>query len=470
MKRISLFKIAIVSQILFTGLLAASYASDASLSADLIQKIQLSFKMDEHNKAMQNSITNNDIRKLAINRQILQSHNEIFSNKIKTKGITNQKQSGRCWLFAGLNILRQPIIKKYKLEKFEFSPNYLTFWDKMEKANTFLERIIDFAGRDIMDRELVFILRDPITDGGYWENVVNLIDKYGVVPKEVMPETNSSENTALMNELIARTLRADAVKLRKMHQAEKSVEQMREEKEKMLADIYKMLAVNLGQPPKEFVWRYEDVNSVVSEPNVCSPLSFYKDIVGIDLKEYVDIANDPSKEYGRYYEVDFTKNLYDGDNLRFVNIDIKTLRDITLKSVLDNQPVWFGADVGKDQDKDSGIMAKGLYDFNSIYCIDMELSKADRSLYRESSPTHAMVFTGVDVADGKAVKWLVENSWGDDKGSKGFWTMYDGWFDLNVYSCIVNKKYVPEDVLKIFEQKPVVRPPWDPMFSLARYK
>jgi bleomycin hydrolase len=468
MKSSSLFVINIVFFI--SAGLSAAYAASTNLSPDLIEKIQSSFKMDEHARAMQNSITNNDIKKLAINRQILQNHNEIFSNKIKIKGITNQKQSGRCWLFAGLNVLRPAVIKKYKLEKFELSQNYLAFWDKMEKANTFLERIIEFAGRDLMDRELVFILRDPITDGGYWENVVNLIDKYGVVPKEVMLETNSSDNTTLMNDLIARTLRTDALKLRKMHQAGKSVEQTRDEKEKMLADIYKMLVLNLGEPPKEFVWRYEDVNSIVSEPKVCTPLSFYKDIIGIDLKDYVNIANDPSKELGKLYEVDFTKNLNDGNNLRFANIDIKTLKNIALKSVLDNQPVWFGADVGKDQDKDSGIMAQDLFDYNSIYQVDMELSKADRFLYRESSPTHAMVFTGVDVSDGNAVKWLVENSWGDDKGNKGFWTMIDDWFDINVYDCIVNKKYVPEDVLKILEQKPIVRPPWDPMFSIGRYE
>lgn len=466
MKRISLFVLMFI--IFTTSLFTTGYAADSSLSADLIEQIRSSFQMDRRIRAMRNSVTNNSINELALNRDVLNGHNEVFSNKVETKGITNQKQSGRCWLFAGLNVLRPIVIEKYNLEEFEFSQNYLTFWDKMEKANTFLETIIELRDRDLRDRKLDFYLHTPLPDGGYWENVVNLIEKYGVVPKTVMSETTSSEGTALMNRVIQRKLRADAVKLRKMHDDEKGVEQMREKKKKMLADIYKMLVINLGQPPEQFDWRYEDANSIVSELKTYTPKSFYEEFVAVDLRQYVDLYNDSSRDYGNHYEVEGTKDLYDGENVHFANVDIQTLKDIALKALLDDQPVWFGADVGKDQDKEQGIMAVGLYDYESIFDVDLKMTKAQRSLYRESTVNHAMVFTAVDLKDDKPLKWKVENSWGDEKGSKGYWTLYDSWFDENVYSIIVKKKYVPEDILKIFEKKPIVLPPWDPIWSDIR--
>lgn len=468
MKHSSIFKMFFLSQSLVILITASLFADEGGLTLRLIDQLRASLEMNAHTKSVYNAVTNNDISKLALNHDIVRSHNEIFNHKIKTKGITNQKSSGRCWLFAGLNTLRPAVIKKYNLEEFEFSQNYLTFWDKMEKANAFLERIINFRDRDFMDRNMEFILRAPIPDNGYWENVVDLIEKYGVVPKDIMPETNSSENTAFMNRLISRKLRADAVKLRKMHEAEKSVNQMRQEKEKMLSEVYKMLVMNLGRLPKEFEWRYEDANSVIVGSDSVTPKKFYKDFVGVDLRQYVDIFNDPSKDYGKHYEIDITKNLYDGDNLHFANVDIKTIKDIALKSLLDDQPVWFACDVGKNQNKDLGVMAVNLYDYNSIYGVDLKMTKAERSIYRESTVSHAMVLTGVDVKDGKAVKWLVENSWGKEKGSKGHWTLYDQWFDENVYSVIVKKKYVPKEVLKIFDQKPILRPVWDPIWSNLR--
>lgn len=468
MKQISVYLIVSIILLFATSLFTTSYAADSSLSTDLLEQIRSSFQMDSHIRAMRNSVTNNSINELALNRDILSGHNEVFSDKVETKGITNQKQSGRCWLFAGLNILRPIVIEKYNLEEFEFSQNYLTFWDKMEKANTFLETIIELRDRDLMDRRVVFYLQTPLPDGGYWENVVNLIEKYGVVPKTVMAETTSSEGTALMNRVIQRKLRADAVKLRQMHKDEKSIEQMREAKKKMLADVYKMLVINLGRPPEKFDWRYEDANSVVSELKTYTPESFYEEFVAVDLRQYVDLYNDSSKDYGNHYEVEGTKDLYDGENVHFANVDIQTLKDIALKALLDDQPVWFGADVSKDQDREHGIMAVGLYDYQSIFDVDLKMTKAQRSLYRESTVNHAMVFTAVDLKDEEAVKWKVENSWGDEKGSKGYWTLYDSWFDENVYSIIVQKKYVPGDVLKIFEKKPIVLPPWDPIWSDIR--
>ena len=454
----------------FVLMLCASslFAGPGGLNTGTIDKMRHSFEMDAHTRAMYNSITNNDISGLALNRDILRSHNEIFSHKIEAKGVTNQNRSGRCWLFAGLNVLRPAVIKKHNLKSFEFSQNYLAFWDKLEKANCFLEHIIEFRDRDILDREMEFILRMPIPDGGYWENVVNLVEKYGVVPKEIMPETNSSGNTSLMNALISRKLRADAAKLREMNEGKKPLRKLRGEKAKMLEGVYKMLAMNLGEPPSEFQWRFEDANSVVSESAMYTPQSFYTEFVGVDLREYVDIFNDPSKPYGKHYRIALTRNLYDGVDAHFANIEMQTLKDIAVKTVLADEPIWFSCDVGKDQSKEHGIMATEMFDYDSIYGTDMAMTKAQRSLFRESVPNHAMVFIGVDMQDKKPVKWLVENSWGKDKGDEGLWSLYDSWFDTNVYSIIVKKKYVPESVLKIFEQSAIRRPVWDPAYAFVR--
>ncbi|MBN2317235.1 MAG: C1 family peptidase [Sedimentisphaerales bacterium] len=443
-------------------------ADSGGLTDDTIDKIRSSFKMDDHTRAMYNAITNTNITDLALNRDILREHTEIFSHKIEAKGITNQKSSGRCWLFAGLNVMRPAVIEKHNLKGFEFSQNYLAFWDKLEKANSFLEHIIEFRDRDILDREMEFILRQPIPDGGYWENVVNLVEKYGVVPQEIMPETNSSGNTGSMNKLISRKLRADAARLRRMHEKNKPVEKLRDRKTHMLAEVYKMLVMNLGEPPREFQWRFEDANSTISKLKTYTPKSFYDDFVGVDLRQYVDIFNDPSKSYGKHYSIALTRNLYDGDDAHFANVEMETLKAIAVKALLADEPLWFSCDVGKDQSKDHGIMAMELFDYDSIYGTKMAMTKAERSLFRESVPNHAMVFIGIDMHNDKPVKWLVENSWGSDKGSKGRWTLYDSWFDTNVYSIIVKKEYVPEEVLKIFEQPVIKRPVWDPAYAFVQ--
>ena len=227
-----------------------------------------------------------------------------------------------------------------------------------------------------------------------------------------------------------------------------------------------MLVMNLGEPPTEFEWRFEDRDSVVSEKQTYTPLTFYKEFVGVDLKEYVNLLNDPSKDYGKHYQLRLSRNIYDGEDVDYANVQIDKLKEMAEKSVLDDEPVWFGNDVGKDQSRDLGIMAMDIYDYGSIYNTDMSLTKADQLMYRESAPNHAMVLTGVDIKDDKPVKWLVENSWGDKNGNEGYWTMYDSWFDNHVYNVIVKKKYVPKEILKIFDQPVIICPPWDPMYSI----
>lgn len=462
------------------------YAEDGALSTKLIERIQSDFEMDTHIRAMYNSITNNNVKNLALNRDILRQHNEFFSNKVKVKGITNQKSSGRCWLFAGLNSLRPAVIAKHKLKEFEFSQIYLAFWDKMEKANTFLQYMIDFRDMDLMDRKMVIILRGEPGDGGYWENFADLVNKYGLVPKEVMPETNSSENTRTMNQVLYQKLRSDAVKLHKMHRAGKSIQVMSREKEKMLAEVYRILVMSLSEPPKQFSFRYQTKDSskdkdedkenngdeekeedtVDSDETLqinTTPKRFFAEFVGVNLNDYVNIFNDTTRDYDKHYQICMSRNLYDGHDISYVNVDIETLKNIAVRSITDGTPMLFAADVSYDQSSEHGIMADGLYDYQSIYNIDISLTKAERALYRSSVRNHGMTLIGVDLKDARPVKWWVENSWGADKGSKGYWTMYDDWFDLHVYNIIVHKKYVPPEILKIKDEPPVLLPPWDPM-------
>lgn len=468
MKDLLIYKTALACQLIVTLTASSLLGAEGALSAAIIEQFRSGCQMDAHTRAMYNAITNNDIQELALNREVLKHHNEIFSHKVESKGVTDQKKSGRCWLFAGLNAMRPAVIKKYNLESFEFSQSYLSFWDKLEKANTFLERIIEFRERDVLDREMELILRQPISDGGYWENVVDLIGKHGVVPKDIMPETNSSENTYQMNRVIGQKLRSDAVKLRKMAEGKEALEKLRAAKNKMLAETYRMLVMNYGEPPSEFEWRFEDANLVVSESIKYTPKSFFEEFVGVDLNEYVNIFNDTTKDYGKHYQIRLSRNLYDGHDINYANVEIGILKGIAAKSVLDDSPVLFAADVGYDQSRELGIMEEGLYDYGSIYNIDMDMSKAERAMYRNSIRGHGMVLVGVDMREGKVVKWQVENSWGQESGSKGYWTLYDKWFDLHVYNIIVKKKYVPEEILKIYELPAIILPPWDPMLSPTR--
>lgn len=459
------------------------YADAGGLSKETIGKIQSSYQMDAHTRAMYNAITNTDIKNLALNRDIVRAHNNLYSNKIDVKGVTNQKSSGRCWLFSGLNTIRHGVRKKKELKSLEFSQIYLTFWDKFEKSNTFLEHIIKFRGRDLLDRDLVVALKMPCPDGGYWENVADLVNKYGLVPKDAYPETNSSNSTGSMNWILAQLLRADAVKLRKMNSQGASVRQLREEKKKMLGDVYRVLAMNLGEPPSEFVWRYEPGNGKDADGDddgddddkkakdnkqdieelAMTPQKFFRKFVGVDTGEWVNIFNDTTHEYGHRYTIAMSRNIWEGHDINYVNVDIDTLKKIAIKSIVDDTPVMFACNVSVDQSGELGMMAAGLYDYNSIYGIDMAMSKSERALYRNGTRNHGMVLVGVDLDGDNAVKWRVENSWGTEKGKDGYWAMYDDWFNLHVYNIIVRKEYVPKKVLKILKQKPIALPAWDPM-------
>ncbi|MEN6427186.1 MAG: C1 family peptidase [Phycisphaerales bacterium] len=505
----------IVSFLVLIALAAGVFAEDGPLTPEAVAKIRSEFQMDAHARATRNALTSAGIKDISENREILADHDAKFSHKIKTKGISNQKGSGRCWMFAGFNMIKPVLMNKLELDDFEFSQIYLQFWDKMEKANKFLECMIEFRDRDLLDRDVVFLLQDPCPDGGYFENFADLVGKYGVVPREVMAETASSEGTGMMNRLLGRLLRKHAAELREIYRDTGSVKQMRVAKERMMAEVYRMLVLNLGEPPAEFTWRHtgkgselkdedKDVDEKAddedadddeedededeegdddgedesedkpkddykvqqkwSEARVYTPQSFYSEFVGLDLREFVNIGDDPMRPKGKHLEIDLTKSLYEGRNLNYANVETQTLKDLVIKVLMDNKAVCFDADVSPDQDSGKGIMARNLYDYESVYDLDLGLAKTERLLFRDGTINHGMVFVGVDLQDGKPVKWLVENSWGSDRGKGGLWTMYDDWFEDNVYKIIVHRDYVPEEILQILEQPAEKLPVWDPMW------
>ena len=386
------------------GLLAVpAVADDGSLSPQELATLRSSFRMDDHTRAMYNAITSIDISQLTLNRDIVRKHNDLFSNKIKTSTVTNQLASGRCWLFAGLNVLRPDLVVKHKLGKFELSQSYLAFWDKMEKANCFLEDSIELADRDTLDRDVQVVLTRAGMDDGWWEYVSALIKKYGVVPQEIMPETHSSSNTAQMNGVLRSKLKVEAVRLRQLKQEGKSLAELRAEKARVLAEIYRILVINLGEPPAKFSWRFEDKDSKLSPAKTYTPQSFWKEWVGeINFDDYVQLANVPGQDYGKLYEISHSRNIQGTPDVQYLNVEIDVLKAAALKSVLDKQPVWFAADVGKDQDGPHGIMEVGMHDYASIFGDTGKLTKAQRWSYYDGGPNHAMVLMGVDLQEKQA--------------------------------------------------------------------
>ena len=449
--------------------------SPGALTPELLANLRDGYEMDAGDRARHNAVTNAEINKLALNREIVAGEDGHFSHKIKTKGITNQKSSGRCWMFAGFNVMRPKVINELGLDGFEFSNAYLQFWDKMEKSNLYLEDIIELRDVDRLDREWLLVNEWLVGDGGWWNYVTGLISKYGAVPSSVMPETHSSENTSTMNKVLARLLHSQAAALIKAGEAGSGEEALRTMKEKSLKEIYRFLAINLGEPPTEFEWRYqvkskdgkEDETVEVADKNLTSaksytPQSFYKEFVGVDLNEFVCLYNDPSQEMNAHYRFHRARNIAGEDDMNFVNIEISQMKEIAVKSVLANQAMWFAVNMSEDQSREHGMMEVDLYDYETLFDVKLDLSKAERSRFGAGASNHAMVLTGVDLKEGKPTKWLVENSWGDEKGNKGRWTLYDDWFTEHVYTIIVHRKHVPKETLAIFDQAAKVLPAWYP--------
>jgi len=452
-----------LSLIMFLNVFAQN-KNDGAIDVEMIKRLDNSVKMDNYTKAMQNAVSNNEISKLAYNRGLVDKIDEHFSHKIEIKGITNQKKTGRCWLFTGLNVLRPKVIKKYNLKEFEFSENYLFFYDQLEKANLFLEAILETKEEKIDSRKVEWLFKHPIGDGGVWNMMVDLVGKYGMVPKEAMQESYSSENTKMMNRLIKRKLREGGINLRNLYEKGKSLTDLRKEKEKILTDVYRILVISLGTPPAKFNWRYADKDGKVNPAEEYTPMSFYEEVIETELKSYVMLMHDPAKEFYKLYEVEYSRNRYDGSNWKYINVPLKKLKHFAKESIFSDESMYFSCDVGKQINRQKGIVAEGLYDYESLFGVNFGMTKKERIQTFESGSTHGMALVGVDTtADGKTSKWLLENSWGKDSGFKGFLIMTDDWFDEYMFRLVIQKQFLPVKVLDVLKQKPILLPPWDPM-------
>ena len=443
-------------------------APEGGISAELLEEISKGYEHDADDRAIRNALAGTSIATLAINAENAAMIDTHFSDRVRTKGITDQKSSGRCWLFTGLNVLRAKMIDKYELPGMEFSQNYIFFYDQLEKANLFLQGVIDTKDLPFEDRKVDWLFSNPLSDGGQFTGVSNLIVKYGVVPAEAMPETFQSDNTSQMATLLKLKLREDGLVLRDAAASGASAKKLQKMKVEQLSEIYRMLALCLGEPVKEFEWtRCDKDNNIVSRKTY-TPKSFYDEFIGEDLENnYVMIMNDPCREYGKVYEIDYDRHVYDGHNWVYVNLPVERIKEMAIASIKDNTAMYFSCDVGKFYDRKKGVLDIANFDYESLMGVTFGMDKKQRVQTHASGSSHAMTLIAVDVCpeSGKPVKWMVENSWGPASGYKGCLIMTDEWFNEYMFRLVVEKKYVPADVLEMLNQEPELLPAWDPMFA-----
>ncbi len=438
-------------------------SKSAAISAKEMQAITSSLKMTASLHAAQNALLRNKISAVAVNRSTVLSSDDLFTHVIKDTGsITDQARSGRCWLFAGLNILRPGVIAKYKMKNFKLSQAYDQFWDKLERANRTFELAIALRNEKLDSRKNHIILTNPIGDGGDWNYVVALVDRYGVVPENIMPDSYSAAHTTMMNTLLSSLLRKGILAIRREAAKGASIKELRKTKVESLKNVYKILVLCLGQPPKTFKWRYKGKDGKVSALKSYTPESFYKNFVGGKLANYVAFVNYPGKPMDAMLKWSWNRDMADTPDMAAANVKSADLAAMAKKSILANEIPWFACNAAIQGDRKDGLWAQGVENYHDLFQIDFSMDKADMLASLNGAPDHAMALVGVDVENKKPVKWKVENSWGKKAGKKGYFTITQKWFNLHVYELIVNKSFVPASLLKITKKAPLVLPPWDP--------
>tara|TARA_B100000683_G_scaffold20588_1_gene19701 strand:+ start:1758 stop:3101 length:1344 start_codon:yes stop_codon:yes gene_type:complete len=443
------------------------------ITLDRINELSKKFSEDNHVKVIRNAMIKTDSNELSMDWDTYRKIDHSFSNVITGEmPATNQKSSGRCWGFAGLNLFRVYLGRKHNLKNFEFSQSYFMFWDKLEKANYFLESIIETASEKSNSRIVSHLLSYPLEDGGQWDMWVNLINKYGVLPQSEMSESFSTSQSSQMNKMISNKLREYASELRKSFKNGESLDKIREMKNIMIDEVFKMLSMHIGTPPQKFDWQVRNKDKKFLRFKNLTPQSFFNEHVGLKLDDYVCLINCPmnDKEYNKVYTVEHLGNVVEGRKIRYLNVTSKEMKDASIKSIKEDNPVWFGCDVGKYFHRNLGVMDTNLFDYNSFYGSEFKMDKSQRLEYGQSMMTHAMLFTGVDLDEnGHPLKWRVENSWGKKGGNKGYHIMTDDWFDEYNYEVVVHKDFISKELNEIFDnQEAIPLKPWDPMGALAK--
>lgn len=442
------------------------------ITNETIANFEEDFNSNRANKIAARAAQENGIYKASQNLETKINLNPTFSIEIDTGKVANQKQSGRCWMFSALNTMRHSIQKEFKIKDFELSQNYTNFWDKFEKSNWFFENVIATADKDLGDRKVSFLFTTPQQDGGQWDMLCGIIEKYGIVPKSVYPETANATNSSALNDTLNTLLRKDGLELRRMIQAGKGTEEVQARKDEMLKQIYRVLAISLGVPPKKFNFEYKDDDKNYHRDADLTPQEFFKKYVGWDLSQYVSTINAPTedKPFHKIFSVEYLGNVEGGRQVRHLNLPIDEMKELIIKQLKDGEVVWFGSNVVKDSERQAGLLDTQLYKRDELFNVDFNMSKADALNSGESLMDHAMVITGVDLVNDKPTKWKIENSWGEKPGFKGYFVMSDAWFDKFVYQAVINKKNMPENLRKAFEEgakDPIQLLPWDPMGALA---
>lgn len=457
----------LIISMLIAASLSVSGQEDRSAGAitpTLLQEIQKASPQTPAERALRNVVM---AKGMTITNTTMNTRpDEHFTYRVESKGITDQKSSGRCWLFTGLNVLRARMINQHNLGAFYFSHNYSFFWDQLEKSNLFLEGIIETRKLPIEDRKVQWLFQHPINDGGQFTGISDNLMKYGVVPTEVMPETYSSNNTDRLNSIITKLLRQGGMELRKSNQQGASLKQLRAKKVETLQAIYRLLCLNLGTPPTKFQYTLRDANGAVINTKEYTPQSFYQEYVDLDLKDdYVMLMNDPTQPYYQTYAIEYDRHAYDGKDWTYINLPMEEIKEMAIASLKAGEMMYYSCDVGKDLNRETGLMDLGYHDYEAITGVPMTMTKAERIASFDSGSTHAMTLVAVDLdAEGKPTKWMVENSWGASSGFQGHLVMTSQWFDEYTFRLVVNKKFLTPKAAAVQGKKAKLLPPWSPMF------
>lgn len=441
------------------------------ITKEFLQNSREKFYKDRANRVAQRAAVNNGLVEASVDRVEDERNRHTFNIELKEKEIRNQKQSGRCWMFAALNLMEYKLCRKYNLKGFELSKNYTLFFDKLERCNYFLDSIIRTLDEDLDGRLVSHILTDPMGDGGQWDMIKNIIKKYGLVPSYAMKESVNSSATANLNNYLTKILRMYAKNLRDSYKKEKDLEKLKKTQEEYMKKIYDVLSISLGTPPEKFDFevRNED-EEFISDKNL-TPQEFLKKHVEVNLDDYISLINAPTKDkpYFKSYTVDFLGNVMELDKVRYVNVPVEVMKEGILKQLKDGEPVWFGCDVAQFFYRKGANLDLSTLKIFDLLNVEYDLSKEERLDYKESLMTHAMVFVGCDYDEEnkKINRYKVENSWGKDAGDRGYLVMSDEWFDEYMYQALINKKYLDEKVIKAYSEEPIHLKPWDPMGSLA---